>query len=120
MSSNNINNNNVDFKCFILIFLASSAEEKEKLQTFWLVKGGKSKVLLRTLMMALFHLAFPLSHHSVTVSKDAEYWYTEETEAHKWNSAIINFVIYTCTFHTVYMADNVIYGLKMLKLLNNL
>ena len=50
--------------------------------------------------MALFHSSVPVSHDSVTVSQRAQYQ-DPETEATKWNSAVINFIIYTCAFPAV-------------------
>ena len=49
--------------------------------------------------MALFYLIVPLSHESVTVSRQGQYQ-ERETELAKWSSAIIHFVIYTCAFPT--------------------
>ncbi len=41
-----------------------------------------------------------VSHASVTVSQHAQHQ-DPETEAAKWNSAVIHFIIYTCDFPTV-------------------
>ncbi len=56
-------------------------------------------MLLITLQMALFYSSVPVSHDSVTVSRQAQHQ-DPETEAAKWNSVIINFIIYTCAFPT--------------------
>ncbi len=48
-------------------------------------------MLLIKLMMALFYSSVPVSHEKC----DSE----PETEAAKWNSAIIHFNIYTCAFY---------------------
>ena len=61
---------------------------------------GKAQVLLITLTMALFCSSVPVSHDSVTVSQHTQYQ-DPETEAAKWNSAIVSFIIYTCAFPTV-------------------
>ena len=50
--------------------------------------------------MAPVYSSVPVSHDRVTVSLHAEYQ-VSETEAAKWNLAIINFIIYTCVFPTV-------------------
>ncbi len=47
--------------------------------------------------MALFYSSVSVSHDGVTVSQHAQYQ-DPETEAAKWNSAIIDFIIYTCAF----------------------
>ena len=46
-----------------------------------------------TLTMALLYSSVPVSHDSVTVSQHAQYQ-DPETEAAKWNSAIIHLIIY--------------------------
>ncbi len=51
-------------------------------------------------MMVQFYSSVPVSHDSVTVSKHVQYQ-NPETEAAKWNAAIIHFIIYTCAFPTV-------------------
>ncbi len=56
---------------------------------------SKPKVLLITITMALFYPGVPVNHDSVTVSQHAQYQ-DPDTEAAKWNSAIINLIIYTC------------------------
>ncbi len=61
---------------------------------------GKAQVFLITLTMAVFYLSVPVSQDSVTVSQHEQYQ-DPETEAAKWNSAIIHFIIYTCAFPTV-------------------
>lgn len=100
---------NCDFICLI----ASLIEEKEKVQTFPLVKGRKAQVGLINLIMALFY--FPITHGSV--SWDSESWNTK-TEAFK-SQSIIKFISYTCTF-TLYLyytftyhSDHLIFNLKM-------
>ncbi len=47
--------------------------------------------------MAPFHSRAPVGHDSVTASQHAQHQ-DPETEAAKWNSAIINLIIYTCAF----------------------
>ncbi len=59
-----------------------------------------------TLTMALVYPSASLSHDSVTVSQHELH---HETEAAKWNSAIINFNIYMCVFSAV-SCQNVICG----------
>ncbi len=54
-------------------------------------------MLLITLQMALFYSSVPVSHDSVTVSRQAQHQ-DPETEAAEWNPAIIHF---TCAFLTV-------------------
>ncbi len=44
-------------------------------------------------MMALFYSSVPVSQQ--------ELYQDPETEAAKWNSAIIDFIIYACAFPTV-------------------
>ncbi len=61
---------------------------------------GKAQVLVITLAMALLYSSVPLCHDSVTVNQHAQ-CYDPETEAAKWNSAIIHFIIYAGAFPTV-------------------
>ncbi len=61
---------------------------------------GKAQVSTITLVMALFCSSVPVRHDSVTVSQHEQYQ-DPETEAAKWNSVIINFIIHTCAFLTV-------------------
>ncbi len=49
--------------------------------------------------MAPFYSSVPVSHDSVTVSQHAQYQ-DPETEAAKWNSAIINYIMCACAFPT--------------------
>ncbi len=52
---------------------------------------GKAQVLLITWMMAPFYSNATVNHDSVTVSQHAQYQ-DHETDAAKWNSAIIHFI----------------------------
>lgn len=61
-------------------------------QTFWLVIVGKAQVWLITLMRAQFYWSVPVSPDSVTVSQHGQHQ-KPESEASKWNSAIIHFYI---------------------------
>ncbi len=45
--------------------------------------------------MALFYSCVPVIHDSVAMNQDIQYR-DPETEAAKWNTAIINLIIYTC------------------------
>lgn len=55
---------------------------------------GVTKVLL------LLFCCVPVSHDSVRVRQHAQH-HNPETEALKWNSAVIHFIIYTSAFPTV-------------------
>ncbi len=57
-------------------------------------------MLLITLTMPLFYSSVPGSLDSVTVSQHAQ-CLDPKTEAAKWNSPIINSIIYTCAFSIV-------------------
>lgn len=60
----------------------------------------KVKVLLITLTMVPLNPSVPVSHDSMTVSQHERYQ-DPEIGAAKWNSAIVNCVIYTFAFPTV-------------------
>ncbi len=71
--------------------------------------GKITNVLMITLVMAKFYLCVPVSHDSVTVSQHVQYQ-GPETEAAKWNSAIVNlfFLLWFfekghCTKHRFYV-----------------
>ena len=64
--------------------------------------------------MALFFSSVPLSRDSVTVSCHAQYQ-DPENEAAKWNSAVINYIIYICAFSTV-TCQNAFVEIKVTKL----
>ncbi len=51
-------------------------------------------------MVALFSPGLPVSHGDTTVSQNEQYQ-DLGTKAAKWDSAIINFIIYTRAFPTV-------------------
>ncbi len=51
-------------------------------------------------MAALFNSSVPVRHDSVTVNQHEQHQ-DSETEAAKWNSANINFIIYACAFPAV-------------------
>ncbi len=61
---------------------------------------GKAQVLLITLATAPLYLSVQVSRDSVTESQHEQYQDTN-TEVSKWNSAIINCIIYTCAFPAV-------------------
>ncbi len=61
---------------------------------------GKAQVPLIALTMTLFYSSVPASHDGVSISQHAQHK-DPDTEAAKWNSAIINFIIYICAFYTV-------------------
>lgn len=65
-------------------------------QIFLLIIVEKAEVLLITPTIALFYSSAPVSNDSVTVIQHAQYQDTE-VEAAKWNSAIVQFIIY-CAF----------------------
>ncbi len=69
-------------------------------QQHWQVMKGKAQVSLIILTMAPFYSSVPVCHDSVTVSQYARYK-DPETEAAKWNSAVIHFIIYTCAYPAV-------------------
>lgn len=54
---------------------------------------GKAQLLQITLSVALFYLSDPVSHNSVTESHHAQHQHPE--------TAINNFIIYTCLFPAV-------------------
>lgn len=56
-----------------------------------------SRHLIITLPLALLYTSAPVSHDSMTMSQHVQYE-GPETEAVKWNSAIINVIIYPCAF----------------------
>ncbi len=60
---------------------------------------GKAPVSLITFTVLLFSSNIPVSHDRVTVSQRAHQ--DPETQAAKWNSAIVNFIIYTSAFLSV-------------------
>lgn len=62
--------------------------------------SSKVEVILIILPIFLVYSSVPLSHASVMVSRHEQH-HEPETEAAGWNSAIINFVIYTCASSTV-------------------
>ncbi len=80
-------------------YLNTKASVKKQFDcTFGVVTVGKAQVL--TLTETLFYSSVPVSHDNGTASQHAQYQ-DPETEAAKWNSAIIHFIIYTCAFLTV-------------------
>ncbi len=82
----------------IVLWFISLPSRPPSQHTFRFVAVGKAQVLLITLTMALFCSSVPVSHDSVTVGQHARYQ-DPETEAAKWNPAIINFIIYLCFFY---------------------
>lgn len=57
-------------------------------------------MLLMTLTMILLFSRVSLNHDGTAVSQEAQ-CHKAEPEATKLNSALINFIIYTCAFTTV-------------------
>ncbi len=54
-----------------------------------------------TLTMVLFYSSVSIRPDIVTVSQHAQCQQYPENDAVKWNSAIINFIIHTCSFPTM-------------------